>query len=545
MLLPASSEFVAICRAQVTLLTQGLGASLSVVYLTQQSSEGADTELIPVVAHPESAANWVGQNGLSLMFLHQGVRPPSRRLLSGTPPPEDWRELESLESTEVPPRFDPEFPSEGSEDGARITASFTPGPDLSPEPDLSPGPNYRLPRGDDSSRNKPPIAPPAYTTANPTDLSAQHQLVLPLMHEQAVLGLLVTGRDDRDWTPWEQSEIEQVAKTLALACVLDQRYQWLEQNQQRQRLLRAQQHDATDNLLHQFRNSITALQTFGKLVLKRLLPGDPQHNITSSIVRETARLQELAQQLEAVHEIDVEMTVTPALGSATPALSNSVTHSVEPPDIGNTDTITVPALPVGLLPPVPLGAVQVADVLHPLLASAQAIAQDRQLTLHTQIAPGIPAVWANAPALREVLNNLIENALKYTPSGGQVWVKARQLPQLLPPGEEQDEDWVEITVSDTGPGIPPQDLARLFERHYRGVQAETEIPGTGLGLAIAKSLLDQMHGEIDVVSPAPAPFRRPGLGTGSLFLVRLEVCESPTDLADLQPLTTTAELDPS
>jgi signal transduction histidine kinase len=59
-----------------------------------------------------------------------------------------------------------------------------------------------------------------------------------------------------------------------------------------------------------------------------------------------------------------------------------------------------------------------------------------------------------------------------------------------------------IAISDTGPGIPSQDLEHLFERHYRGVQASTAIPGTGLGLAIAKELIEQMHGEIEVFSPA-------------------------------------------
>ncbi|NET51329.1 MAG: sensor histidine kinase, partial [Merismopedia sp. SIO2A8] len=61
---------------------------------------------------------------------------------------------------------------------------------------------------------------------------------------------------------------------------------------------------------------------------------------------------------------------------------------------------------------------------------------------------------------------------------------------------------IAITISDTGPGIPPQDLEHLFERHYRGVQASTEIPGSGLGLAIAKELIEQMHGQIEVFSPA-------------------------------------------
>jgi len=57
-------------------------------------------------------------------------------------------------------------------------------------------------------------------------------------------------------------------------------------------------------------------------------------------------------------------------------------------------------------------------------------------------------------------------------------------------------------VSDTGPGVPECDRSRLFERHYRGVQAQGEIPGTGIGLALVKELVEQMGGELMVVSPA-------------------------------------------
>ncbi len=79
-----------------------------------------------------------------------------------------------------------------------------------------------------------------------------------------------------------------------------------------------------------------------------------------------------------------------------------------------------------------------------------------------------------------------------------------------------------IAVSDSGPGIPPQDLAHLFERGYRGVQAETEIPGTGLGLAIAKELVEQMLGEIQVISPAR---RADAGGSGVTFVVWLMVSD--------------------
>jgi len=94
------------------------------------------------------------------------------------------------------------------------------------------------------------------------------------------------------------------------------------------------------------------------------------------------------------------------------------------------------------------------------------------------------------------LSNLIDNALKYTPSGGEIDIQVGEK-RRTPQGE-----LIAISISDTGPGIPSQDLEHLFERHYRGVQASSAIPGTGLGLAIAKELIEQMHGEIKVFSPA-------------------------------------------
>ena len=134
----------------------------------------------------------------------------------------------------------------------------------------------------------------------------------------------------------------------------------------------------------------------------------------------------------------------------------------------------------------------VADVLEPLLVSAKAIALERRLLLSAEIAPNLPLVHANTKALREVLSNIIDNALKYTPIAGKI---------LIQTGQEKPH-FQGIIINDNGPGIPNKDLVHLGERHYRGVQAQTSIPGTGLGLAIAKQLVEQMHGEIEVHSPA-------------------------------------------
>ncbi|MEL6494625.1 MAG: ATP-binding protein, partial [Cyanobacteria bacterium J06623_7] len=96
-------------------------------------------------------------------------------------------------------------------------------------------------------------------------------------------------------------------------------------------------------------------------------------------------------------------------------------------------------------------------------------------------------------ALREILNNLIDNALKYTMPGGKV--------ELELASEPESKVRLGIAVRDTGVGIPSQDLGRIFERHYRGVQARGDIPGTGLGLAIARELARKMQGEIELISP--------------------------------------------
>lgn len=460
MLMPTSSEFLALCRAQVAILIQGLGASCSVVYLTQQLVEGAETRFVPIVAYPESGIDW---ENLGVLRSPRLLLQPSRPLL-----------------------------------GEALLEPASSLLEEAPQPDPSPHVQH----------------------SGQSALMLQRQMVVPLMHENVVLGLLVAARDDRGWNVWEQQQIEHVADTLTLACVLDQRHQWLEHDREQERLLQAQQHDLLDNLLHQFRNSLTALQTFGKLIVKRLVPGDANTNIANSIVRETNRLKELAQQLELAAGIDRSALALP------PVDRDQLTQDDHPDAHAQDSRIPATGLIAGAS--LPLESCSVVAILEPLIASAQTIAQDQNLILTTQLADALPSVRANAQALREVLNNLIENALKYTPKAGRVAIAAYPLT-----GEKA---WVEISVSDTGPGIPPEDVPHIFERRYRGIQAETSIPGSGLGLAIAKTLIDQMQGEIQFFSPArsigtrlletPASHTKIAepnktAGPGTTFLVRL------------------------
>lgn len=476
--MPASSEFVDLCHSQVALLTQGLGAALSIVYLAEELTTTTDTQLVPIVAYPEMALNW-GEDQILAFLTQIRLKLGQQRLLA---------------------------------------------PQRDASPDYSPV-NEREPAAFEETTSTALFSP---LSDYPTDvLLPQQQIVLPLIFQDRVMGLLVTARADRAWDEAERTQIEHIAQSLTAACVLDWRVRWLAQDLQQQQLLEERKTDLFDDLLHQFRNPLTALRTFGKLLVKRIQPSDANHSTAESIVRESNRLQDLLKQLDTAIDLEAD-DLFPMLPASLPAArsTSQASHSAsQMPDIAEAAVITPPltqwsvessteaSLPSSQspssqsLPPsesrlllgsaIDLQAHAVTDVLQPLLDSATAIAQDRQLTLHTEISDDLPQVWVDLRALREVLNNLMDNALKYTPAGGQVYVGIQRVKQPNDTARHQA-----IVIADTGPGIPAEDLQHLFERHYRGVQAKTDIPGTGLGLAIARDLARQMHGDIEIFSPA-------------------------------------------
>ena len=128
--------------------------------------------------------------------------------------------------------------------------------------------------------------------------------------------------------------------------------------------------------------------------------------------------------------------------------------------------------------------------------SIQPIAEKKDITIHTEPAPPDVEVFCDAEAVHQILGNLLDNAVKYTPSGGTITVGARRAPALTGKHEV-----VEFFVRDTGIGIPKEDLPRLFERFYRVDKARSrELGGTGLGLSIVKHLVRAMGGEVRVES---------------------------------------------
>lgn len=153
----------------------------------------------------------------------------------------------------------------------------------------------------------------------------------------------------------------------------------------------------------------------------------------------------------------------------------------------------------------------IADFLSP-------IAANRHLTL--RVNPSGKSIWATADrtALNQILNNLIGNALKFTLEGG-VSIE-------IDTANSTSGRRAVIRVSDTGVGIPPEDLDRIFEEFHQ-VHGEVQHNGVGLGLSICRKLVELLHGEIFVEST---------VGVGSTFSVHLPLAEAPGAAEEPQEL---------
>jgi signal transduction histidine kinase len=150
-----------------------------------------------------------------------------------------------------------------------------------------------------------------------------------------------------------------------------------------------------------------------------------------------------------------------------------------------------------------LDAVQLGDVLDDSRRTIEGLAAGAGLSASIRVPRQLPAVRADRVRLREIILNLVDNAVKYTPKGGSVAVRA-----------EAHNRHVEVSVSDTGVGIPSDARDRIFEPFYRvkGITTQRRQPATGLGLALTKRLVEAHGGKISFTSKQ---------GSGSTFTFTL------------------------
>ncbi len=233
--------------------------------------------------------------------------------------------------------------------------------------------------------------------------------------------------------------------------------------------------DFVINVSHELRTPLASIQGYTETLLDGALH-DPQHNLRFlGIIRHTAeRLARITQDLLTLSRIE----------------QKRLEFEFEP------------HLVAGLLK-------EALDLVRPIAAK-------NEIALDLDPVPPDAEAWCDAEAVSQILSNLLDNAIKYTPSGGRISVGARP-----------DGAFIEVYVRDSGIGIPSEDLPRLFERFYRVDKARSrELGGTGLGLSIVKHLVAAHGGAIRVESQ---------VNQGSTFYFTLPVDEPAIAPEHLNP----------
>jgi two-component system, OmpR family, phosphate regulon sensor histidine kinase PhoR len=206
--------------------------------------------------------------------------------------------------------------------------------------------------------------------------------------------------------------------------------------------------DFVANVSHELRTPLTAIRGY----VEALLDGPPDDGNTRRFLgiigRQSARMERLVKDLLRLARLDARQ---------------------EPLDVVPCD---IHALFASVL----------ADLAPSIDAKGQRVSID--------VPADAPTVTADPAKLHDIIRNLAENAVNYSPEGAEIRLSARR-----------DEDAVTIEVADSGPGIPPEDLGRVFERFYRVDKSRTG-SGTGLGLAIVRHLVELHGGTVHVVNGA-------------------------------------------
>lgn len=237
--------------------------------------------------------------------------------------------------------------------------------------------------------------------------------------------------------------------------------------------------DFVINVSHELRTPLASIQGYTETLLDGALH-DPQHNVRFlNIIRANAeRLGRLIADLMTLSQIELKRTV-----------------------------FEFAFYPVN-------------DLVRDCVDSMLPLGQKKNISIRTAPAPAGTEVYCDPEAVHQILSNLLDNSIKYTPDGGSITVGASESPE--------NSGHIKIFVRDTGIGIPEEDLPRLFERFYRVDKARSrEMGGTGLGLAIVKHLVLTHGGEIRVKS-------EPNLGSTFSFTLPVST-EAATERPALQP----------
>jgi len=317
---------------------------------------------------------------------------------------------------------------------------------------------------------------PAVDSASRLRVPAEERRWLPLRHQQVLLGALQVESEASAWPEPLAQRLQAVALCLTEALVLD-----LEQRRLEQRL--AVQEEQLRVLVHQLRNPLTALRTFGQLLLRRLDQDSDNRSLVEGLLAEERQLNRYVDALSTLARPDALLA-----GAAAPQ-------------------------PL-LLPPLLSGpeGQPLADLLEPLMQRAAATAALQGRPWH---GPATLPPWrGDSGAVAEILANLLENAFRYSPQGVAVGLEA-----------QQGQGRLDLTVWDGGPPIEAEERQSIFERGVRGRRGALR-PGTGLGLALARDLAVALGGSLELL-PSPAALNPSLPAAGNAFRLSLPAPAPP------------------
>ncbi len=234
--------------------------------------------------------------------------------------------------------------------------------------------------------------------------------------------------------------------------------------------------------------------TFNLMSLELARADEQRKRLTADITHDLSTpLQILSGYVEMIQ--DGEVPLTPQRAEI---MSTEIEHLKRL--VGDLTTLTQ-AETGSLL--IALEAIQPGDLLNHIFNAYQPISAKQQVAMDLVIPDGLPEIMVDEVRMQQVLKNLMENALRYTPSGAKITLSA-----------SQSQDQVLMSIQDTGSGIAAADLPYVFERFYRADKSRGGSSGKmGLGLAICKALVEAQGGRIQVESE--------GIGKGTRFVIAL------------------------
>ena len=217
--------------------------------------------------------------------------------------------------------------------------------------------------------------------------------------------------------------------------------------------------DFVANVSHELRTPLTAIKGYAEALLDDPEDADAREKFLDIIHRHATRMERLVKDLLRLARLDAGQETVELVPCDVDGLLRGIAHDFEP------------------------------------------MAAQKQQTIDVKVSPAAKTLMTDATKLHDIARNLIENAVSYTPDGGAIDVRADIL-----------DGNFQMTVADTGHGIAPDDLARVFERFYRVDKSRTRPGGTGLGLSIVKHLVHVLGGEVTASNQD---------GGGALFTVTL------------------------